>query len=247
MCVKSILSALVAEQQLLDQYLQGIPVRNWEKTTNYMSMTIISQISYLAGSEDLAFQAIKKKGKAFEDYKGNSGIKKFQQEQINKGTGMRHQDVIEWWRLSRAKIIELLAESSPSRKIMWWKNEWDMQIFGLYKLTETWAHSLDIYNAVNDDFEDTERLEHISNFCWQQVENTSRVNKIKSQDLRVELIGPGYKAWQYGDPNSSNIIKGSAGEWCRLATGRIKPKEKVSLSATGPFAERYLKFNHPMI
>ena len=61
MCVKSILSAIVAEQQLLDQYLQAIPVRNWEKTTNYMSMTIISQISYLAGSEDLAFQSIKKR------------------------------------------------------------------------------------------------------------------------------------------------------------------------------------------
>ena len=245
--MKTILSALVAEQQLLDQYLQSIPLREWNNKTRFKSMTITDQVSYLAGSEDLAFNAIRKKGTFFTDYKGPNGPNKFAKVQIDKGKKMRPQDVIEWWRLSRAKIIELLADASPNRKIKWWKNEWDMQLFGLYKLTETWAHSLDIYNAVNDDVEDTERLEHISNFCWQQVENTSRVNKIKFQDLRVELIGPGYKAWQYGDPNSSNIIKGNAGEWCRLATGMINPKEKVSLSATGPFAERYLKFNHPMI
>ena len=71
--MKTILSALVAEQQLLDQYLQSIPLREWNNKTRFKSMTITDQVSYLAGSEDLAFNAIKKKGTFFSDYKGPNG------------------------------------------------------------------------------------------------------------------------------------------------------------------------------
>ena len=245
--MNSILSSLVAEQQLLDQYLQAIPIREWDKATRFKSMTITDQVSYLAGSEDLAFNAIKKKGTFFDDYKGPNGLNKFCRIQSEKGQNMRPQDVIEWWRLSRAKIIELLADASPNRKIKWWKNEWDMKTFVSWKLSETWAHGLDIYDASNGLYEDTVRLEHVSSFSWSQIEKTSKLNKIKHKDLRIELIGPEYKVWQFGPEKSENIIKGDAGEWCRLTTGRVASNKKLSLSVDGPFAQKYVKFIHPMI
>jgi len=245
--VKSILSSLVAEQQLLDQYLQAIPIREWDKPTNFKSMTITDQVSYLAGSEDLALNAIKKKGTFFSDYKGPNGLNKFAKVQSEKGQKMRPQDVIEWWRLSRAKIIEVIADASPTRKINWWKNEWDMKTFVSWKLSETWAHGLDIYAASNGEYTDTVRLEHISSFGWSQVEKTSKINKIKHKDLRVEVIGPEYKVWHFGPDKSENIIKGDAGDWCRLTVGRISANKKLSLTADGAFAEKYLKFKHPLI
>ena len=55
--MKEILSNLVAEQQLLDQYLQSIPVRNWNTKTTFKNWTITEHVSYLAGLEDLAFNA----------------------------------------------------------------------------------------------------------------------------------------------------------------------------------------------
>ena len=242
-----LLSSLVAEQQLLDQYLQSIPVREWSKQTRFKSMSITDQVSYLAGSEDLAFNAIKKKGTFFTDYKGPNGLNKFAKVQAAKGQKMRPQDVIEWWRLSRAKIIELLADASPNRKIKWWKNEWDIKTFVMWKLSETWAHSLDVYDVSNRQCEDTTRLEHIALFGWNQIEHTSKLNKIKNKELRVELIGPEYKIWNYGNENSENVIKGEAGDWCRLIVGRSPSNKKIPLTTDGQFAERYTKFNHPMI
>ena len=59
--VQEILSNLVAEQQLLDQYLQSIPVRNWNTKTTYKNWNITAHVSYLAGLEDLAHNALKKK------------------------------------------------------------------------------------------------------------------------------------------------------------------------------------------
>ena len=149
--MKEILSNLVAEQQLLDQYLQSIPVRNWGTKTSFKNWTITNHVSYLAGLEDLAFNALKKKGTDFSIYKGPKGLEKFENSCIERGKDMRPQDVIEWWRLSRAKVVETLADSTPGRKINWWHKEIDYLTFASSKLAETWAHGLDIYASMKKD------------------------------------------------------------------------------------------------
>ena len=86
--MKEILSSLVAEQQLLDQYLQSIPVRNWNTKTTFKNWTITEHVSYLAGLEDLAFNALKKKGTDFNKYRGPTGLAKFEKNCITKGKDM---------------------------------------------------------------------------------------------------------------------------------------------------------------
>jgi len=74
--VQEILSNLVAEQQLLDQYLQSIPVRNWNTKTSYKNWDVTAHVSYLAALEDLAHNALKKKGSDFNKYRGPKGLEK---------------------------------------------------------------------------------------------------------------------------------------------------------------------------
>ena len=242
--MKQILSSLVAEQQLLDQYLQSIPVRNWNTKTTFKNWSITSHVSYLAGLEDLAFNALKKKGTEFSLYKGPKGLENFEKNCTDKGKDMRPQDVIEWWRLSRAKVVETLADATPGRKIKWWHKEIDYLTFASSKLAETWAHGLDIYSCMKKDHEDTVRIEHVALFGWLNSESTSKVNKLKHQDLRIELIGPEYKAWQFGNEKSENSIKGNAGDWCRVVTGRVDKSFKPNLTAEGDFAKKFININH---
>ena len=245
--MNEILSNLVAEQQLLDQYLQSIPVRNWDTKTSFKNWNITAHVSYLSALEDLGYNALKKKGSDFNKYKGPKGLEKFEKEAIAKGKDMRPQDVIEWWRMSRASVIESLAKCTPGKKITWWKNEIDCRTFAVTKLAETWAHSLDVYESMNKDYEDTVRVEHIALYGWLNAENATKLNKSKFEDLRIELIGPEYKAWQFGNENSKNTIKGSAGDWCRVVTGRTAKNFKPTLTTEGDFASKFLKFNHVKI
>ncbi len=245
--MQEILSNLVAEQQLLDQYLQSIPVRNWDTKTSYKNWNITAHVSYLSALEDLGHNALKKKGSDFNKYKGPKGIEKFEKEAIAKGKDMRPQDVIEWWRMSRASVIETLAKCSPGKKITWWNNEIDCRKFAVTKLAETWAHSLDVYESMNKDYEDTVRVEHVALYGWLNAEHVTKLNKTKFQNLRIELIGPEYKAWQFGDENAENTIKGSASDWCRVVTGRTTKSFKPTLSTEGDFAPKFLKFNHVKI
>ena len=52
---------------------------------------------------------------------------------------------------------------------------------------------------MNKDYEDTVRIEHVALYGWLNAEHTTKLNKSKFEDLRIELIGPEYKAWQFGD------------------------------------------------
>lgn len=245
--MQEILSNLVAEQQFLDQYLQSIPIRNWSLKTSYKNWDITAHVSYLAAIEDLTFNALKKNGSDFNKFKGPKGLEKFEKEAIKKGSTMRPQDVIDWWRMSRASVIEVLAKTPPGRKINWWKNELDHRSFATTKLAETWAHSIDIYEITKKDYSDTVRIEHVALFGWLNLETASKQNKIKAKELRVELIGPEYRAWQFGNENSEDSIKGSASDWCRLVTGRLPKGAKPTLTAEGDFAQKFLKFNHSKI
>ena len=244
--MQDILSNLVAEQQLLDQYLQSIPVRNWNTKTTFKNWDITAHVSYLSAMEDLGYNALKKKGSDFNKYKGSKGLEKFEKEAIA-GKDMRPQDVIEWWRISRASVIETLAKCSPGKKLTWWNNEIDCRAFAVTKLAETWAHSLDVYESMNKDYEDTVRIEHVALYGWLNAEHATKLNKSKFEDLRIELIGPEYKAWQFGDENAENSIKGSASDWCRVVTGRTSKGFKPTLSTEGVFAPKFLKFNQVKI
>ena len=245
--MQEILSNLVAEQQLLDQYLQSIPVRNWNSKTSFKNWDITAHVSYLAALEDLAHNALKKKGTDFNKYRGPKGLEKFEKQAILKGKDMRPQDVIEWWRMSRAAVIETLAKASPGKKIVWWKNEIDCKTFAVTKLAETWAHSLDVYECMNKEYEDTTRVEHVALYGWLNVEHATKLNKGKFENIRVELIGPEYKAWQFGDENSENSIKGSASDWCRVVTGRISKNFSPTLTIEGDFASKFMKYKHVKI
>ena len=97
------------------------------------------------------------------------------------------------------------------------------------------------------DYEDSIRIEHVAMFGWLNAQNASKLNKLKFQDLRVELIGPEYKAWQFGDENSENSIKGSAGDWCRVVTGRLSKNSTPTLTTEGEFASKFVKMNHVKI
>jgi hypothetical protein len=56
--VREILSDLVAEQQFLDQYLQRISLKDWDRPTPAKGWTIRDTISHLADYEELASQVI---------------------------------------------------------------------------------------------------------------------------------------------------------------------------------------------
>ena len=240
--MREILADLVAEQQALDQMLQRAPERDWKKPTRAKGWTVQDTISHLAWSEDHALHALQGERKHLRAIAGSSSIEGFNQQGVDAGRGKRPQEVIEWWRFSRASVVDSLSRCGSTDRIPWMVGDMSARTFATFRLMETWAHGLDIRAALGREDEDTARLRHIAWLGWATLPYAfEQAKETYPGPIRVELSGPGYARWVFGPQDSDQTIKGNAGDWCRLVVHRMSPAEATSLTATGETAETALR------
>ena len=237
--VRDLLSDLVAEQQFLDQFLQKITQKDWERPTPAKGWSIRDTISHLADSAELAADALNG-GNHIEAYRSAPDLDALRQEAVKKGRKMRYQDVIEWWRGGRAKVVEPLSHMSPDKRIEWIAGDMSARTFATMRVMEDWAHGLDIYSAMKAQIEDTARIRHICFLGWKTLPYAFKMADMDYSPVRVEVMGPGYAKWVYGPADTDQVIKGPAGEWARLSVRRIKRKDAKNLKTTGEVAETAL-------
>lgn len=235
--MRTILSDLVAEQQSLDQYLQKIPVRDWSAPTAVEGWDIRDTVSHLAHFEELT--ALTVSGEQPPDMEGDA-YSDLLWEGIRRGREIRPQDVIEWWRKGRARLIEPLSEMTPSQSTPWFNGAVQAQTVAAHRLAETWAYGLDIYEAMRDEYEDTTRIRHICKLGWTTLAGQFAEHGESYESVRVEVIGPEYYKWVYGEENSPHCIKGSASEWARVAVHRMMPSD-TTLDCSTETARRALE------
>lgn len=237
--MREILSDLVAEQQFLDQSLQRIPIKNWDRVTPSKPWTVRDTISHLADFAELAADTLLG-GERVKEWQKASDLDALRQRAIDRGRAMRPQDVIEWWRGGRAKVVEPLSHMSEEDRVEWIEGTMSARTFATFRLMETWAHGLDIYAALDIEVEDTPRIRHICWLGWKTLPYAFKAAGLDYTPVRVEVIGPGYAKWVYGPDDAEDLIKGSASEWARVAVRRIHPKD-VRLKVTGDTAQKAIE------
>jgi uncharacterized protein (TIGR03084 family) len=238
--VRELLSDLVAEQQFLDQFLQKIGPKDWDRPTPAKGWSVRDTISHLADSAELAADALNG-GSRIEVYRNASNLDALRQEAVKRGRKMRYQDVIEWWRGGRAKVVEPLSRMDADHRIEWIAGSMKARTFATMRLMETWAHGLDIYAAMGAEIEDTPRIRHVCFLGWKTLPYAFKIADKDYAPVRVEVIGPAYAKWVFGPPDTDQVIKGPASEFARLAVRRIKRKDARNLKASGEYAETALE------
>jgi uncharacterized protein (TIGR03083 family) len=259
--MREILSDLVAEQQQLDQFLQTLRDRQWSTKTPAPGWTIQDQVSHLAYLESFAAEVLDQgKTRVDEELKGFRDIDEWTEHGVEQGRGRRHQEIIEWWRFGRADVVEALSRMLATDRVPWLYGDMSARSFATVRLMETWAHGLDIKAAIlgrmtplaeppddvdpeewDDPLADTTRLRHIAMlgqktlpFAFQQAGED-----FPESGIRVEVMGPLYAAWRFGPEDTDQVIKGRAGDWCRLVVQRADLAD-TGLKAVGEDAEKAL-------
>ncbi|MCB1246730.1 MAG: maleylpyruvate isomerase family mycothiol-dependent enzyme [Acidimicrobiia bacterium] len=258
--MREILSDLVAEQQQLDQFLQTLRTRQWETKTPAEGWTIQDTVSHLAYTEALAAEVIEQ-GRPRIDAEAITDIDSWTDRGVQQGRGRRHQEIIEWWRFGRADVVEALSRMLATERIEWIHGDMSARTFATTRLMETWAHGLDIKASIlgrmtpletppddvdedewHDPLEDTPRLRHIAHLGQMTLPYAfSKAGEEFPKDgIRVEVMGPLYAAWRFGPEDTDQVIKGMAGDWCRVVVRRQDAAD-TGLKAVGEQAERALE------
>jgi uncharacterized protein (TIGR03084 family) len=249
--MREILSDLVAEQQALDQFLQRINERQWVLPTSAPGWSIKDVVSHLAYTERFAAQVLAD---------GSSVVKKAKVTDIDawtalgitEGREMRYQQVIEWWRNSRADVVDALSRMEGTERVAWIDGDMSARAFATLRLMETWAHGLDIKDAMEglltydeeeeDPTLDTSRIRHVAWLAHRMLPYAfaEAGEDYPESGIRLELMGPRYARWVYGPEDAPDIIKGIASEWCRIAVQRMD-HGTTSLKTEGEMAETAIK------
>jgi hypothetical protein len=80
-------------------------------------------------------------------------------------------------------------------------------------------------------------LRHVAWIGWAELpEAFATAGESYEGEVRLEVMGPGYSKWVWGPEGGESLIKGPAGEWCRLVVGRIPPGA-LTLKVEGDLAE----------
>lgn len=259
--MREILSDLVAEQQHLDQFLQTLRDRQWPTPTPAEGWTIQDTVSHLAYTESFAAEVLDQgRARLEEEIKGVSSLDEWTERGVEQGRGRRHQEIIEWWRFGRADVVEALSRMVATDRVPWLHGDMSAKTFATTRLMETWAHGLDIKAAMldrmtpleqppddvdpeewEDPLADTARLRHIAHLGQQTLPFAFRQagETYPEAGIRVEVMGPLYAAWRFGPEDTDQVIKGMAGDWCRLVVQRVD-LDDTGLKAVGEDAEKAL-------
>ncbi len=249
--MREILSDLVAEQQALDQFLQRAHEREWKLPTSAPGWTILDTVSHLAYTETFAADAITR-GQVVIDEANIVSIDEWTARGVAIGRTKRYQAVIEWWRNGRASVVDALSRIDPKQRVPWVVAPMSAKAFATMRLMETWAHGLDIKDAMEgrytldeeeeDPTADTIRLRHVAWLAHRMLPYSfaEAGEDYPTSGIRVELMGPKYSRWVYGPEDADNVIKGVGGEWARVAVQRLDLGD-TTLKAEGSAAETALR------
>jgi uncharacterized protein (TIGR03084 family) len=160
---------------------------------------------------------------------------------LERARTMTGPQVLAWWRTARAALIEAYRPLDPATRITWYGPTMSARTFVTARLMEAWAHGQDVVDTLGLSRPATARLHHVAHLGviargWSY---TTRGLTPPTGDVRVELVGPNGEAWTWGDAEAADRVRGSALDFCLVATRRRHVAD-TALVAEGPIATEWL-------
>lgn len=145
------------------------------------------------------------------------------------------------WRSTRAALHDQLLTVTEGRKLPWFGPPMSAASMATARLMETWAHGLDIADALGVRRAPTARLRSIAHLGVRTRDFAYAVHGLTPppEPFRVELTAPDGSRWTWGPEEAAQRVTGSAEDFCMLVTQR-RPRSELDVAAVGPDAERWL-------
>jgi uncharacterized protein (TIGR03084 family) len=106
---------------------------------------------------------------------------------------------------------------------------------------ETWAHGLDVADALGVALRPTGRVRHVAHLGIRTRDYAFAVHgqAPPREEFRVELTGPSGELWTWGPEDANDRLTGDAVEFALVVTQRIN-RQDTRLLATGQDMVRWL-------
>jgi uncharacterized protein (TIGR03084 family) len=238
-----IVADLRAESDDLDALVAPLPAHRWADPTPAPGWTIAHQIGHLLWTDRVALIAVTDEAAFAGELKAAAadpvGFVDAGAEEL---AALAPAELLAEWRVTREQLHEALLAVPDGRKLPWFGPLMSAASMATARLMETWAHGLDVADALGVKRPASERLRSIAHLGVRTRDYAFFVNNLAAptEQFLVELRGPGGDTWSWGPPDAAQRVTGSAEDFCFLVTQRRR-LSTLDIAAHGPDAQRWLE------
>jgi len=237
-----VLADLAAESAELDALVAPLDEAGWRQPTPATGWDIAHQIVHLAWTDQAAVLAATDKAgwdeivlRAIADVDG------FVDTAADEGAQQAGAEILAQWRQGRTALADVLRAVPAGEKLPWFGPPMSPTSMATARFMETWAHGLDVVEALGLEREPNDRVRHVvhlgvrtRNFAFGAHQLTP-----PTEEFRVELKAPSGEMWAFGPEDAAQTVTGSAYDFALLVTQR-RHRDDLDLVAVGADADRWL-------
>ncbi len=241
-----LLADLTAEGDRLRSVVADLDAEAWATDTPAAGWTIATQVAHLLWTDEAATLA----ARAHEDpgpwdelvLAGMADPAGFVDAAALEIAQLPPGELLTRWDAARPALAAALKAVPAGQKMPWFGPPMAPPSMVTARFMETWAHSLDVYDALGMRVEPSDRIRHVAHIGVRTRGFSFAVNGLEAPaaDVRVELTAPSGEVWTWGEESAPESVRGSAYDFCLLVTQRVH-RDDTDLVADGDGAEQWLR------
>lgn len=240
--IEQLIADLDAESASLDEIVTDLPAAAWARPTPAEGWSIARQIGHLCWTDMVATIAATD-ADAFTSVLTDawSDPLGFVDAEAEAMARYEPAEILRQWREWRRKLSEALAAVPAGTQIPWFGPPMSAASMATARLMETWAHGLDVAEALGVHREPTDRIKSVAHLGVRTRNFAYLVNQLEppAGEFRIEVTAPSGELWTWGPEDSPNTVRGSAIDFCMLITQRRAP-EDLALEVIGDDARTWV-------
>ncbi len=238
-----IVAELRAESDDLDALVAPLPAHRWADPTPAPGWTIAHQIGHLLWTDRVALTAVTDEAGFAEVLQAAAADPAgFVDAGAEELAALAPPELLADWQGTRGQLHAALLTVPDGRKLPWFGPPMSAASMATARLMETFAHGLDVADALGVKRPATERLRSIAHLGVRTRDYAFSVNNLAApaEPFLVELRGPAGDLWSWGPADAAQRVTGSAEDFCFLVTQR-RPLSSLDIAAHGADAQRWLE------
>ena len=238
----TVLRDLAAEGDRLEGIVSGLTEDGWRTPTPAVGWDVAAQVAHLAWTDEVAVFAASDKEKwgevvvqAIGDPDG------FADSAAMAGAAADPGDILRRWRTARWSLQETLRSFPAGQRLPWFGPPMSPTSMATARFMETWAHSLDVAEALGVPPEPSDRIRHVAHLGVRTRNFAFGVHGLEppAEEFGVTLVSPSEEVWAWGPEDADQTVTGSAYDFCLLVTRR-RHRVDTDLVAFGADSDRWL-------
>jgi uncharacterized protein (TIGR03084 family) len=238
----TVLRDLAAEGDRLEGIVSGLTEDGWRTPTPAVGWDVAAQVAHLAWTDEVAVFAANDKEKWDEVVMQAIGDPDgFADSAALAGAAADPGDILRRWRTARWSLQETLRSFPAGQRLPWFGPPMSPTSMATARFMETWAHSLDVAEALGVPPAPSDRIRHVAHLGVRTRNFAFGVHGLEppAEEFGVTLVSPSEEVWSWGPEDADQTVTGSAYDFCLLVTRR-RHRADTDLVAFGADADRWL-------